>query len=180
MMRGMSLAFLVMALFSERPISPSNAPVLSVCELSKHLPRYNNQVVTVRGVYYYGLRQECPQKCATEVWPSFIALVGKESSDPETARRNAEAFANLHRQAEDEAKRTGKRFEIWVTVTGELHTHAQPRSFVPCDRKSWGMPGYGHLGVYPAEIVAEGLKDIEVKENPRSPYDYANMYHGPA
>jgi hypothetical protein len=175
MIRGMSLAFLAMALFSERPLSPSTAPVLSVCDLSRNLPRYNNQVVTVRGVYYYGLRQECPQKCASEVWLSFIELSGKESSDPEM-----DAFIKLHQRVEDEAKRTGKRFEIWVTATGELHTHAHRWSFTPCNRITWGLPGYGHLGAYPAEIVADGLKDIEVKENPRSPYDYANMYHGPA
>jgi hypothetical protein len=174
MMRGISLVFLVIALFTERTLSPSTAPVLSVCEVSKNFPKYNDKVITVKGVYYYGLRQECPQKCATDESPSFIALAGKEGRDPE-----ADAFIKLNQHVEDEAKRTGKRFEIWVTVTGELHTHAHRWSFTPCNRTTWGLPGYGHLGAYPAEIVPQGLKDIEVKENPRSPYDYANMYHGP-
>jgi len=49
--------------------------VLSVCDLSKDLPRYRGKLVTVRGVYYYGLRQsDCPQKCDTGLWPSFLDL----------------------------------------------------------------------------------------------------------
>jgi len=42
------------------------------------------------------------------------------------------------------------------------------------------MYGYGHLGAFPAQLVVESISDIEVKENPQSPYDYSNMYHGPA
>ena len=74
---------------------------------------------------------------------------------------------------EGEAKATGKRFEIWVTVVGRLRTRVK-RS---CDWKSVG--GYGHLGAFPAQIIAESMRDIEVRVNPKSPYDYANMYHGP-
>jgi hypothetical protein len=81
---------------------------------------------------------------------------------------------------EAQARSTGKRFEIRVTVTGLLRTTAHPSPRGPCDRSSWGLPGYGHLGAFPAQIVVDSFRDVEVKESPQSPYDYANIYHGPA
>ncbi len=35
---------------------------------------------------------------------------------------------------------------------------------------SRGMPGYGHLGVFPAQIIVESFSNIEVRENPLPPY----------
>src|SRR5437773_11339984 len=67
-----SLLFLV-AIASRSQSQSSRSPV-SVCDLSKDFGAYRNKVVTVRGVYYYGLRQTCPQKCADGPWPSFITL----------------------------------------------------------------------------------------------------------
>lgn len=57
-------------------------------------------------------------------------------------------------------------------------------SLGPCDRKNWGLGasglgGYGHFGAFPAQITVERFLDIETKVNPKSPYDYATMYHGP-
>ena len=146
---------------------------MSVCELSKDFSAFRDKVVSVRGVYYYGLRQECPQKCADGPWPSFINLEGGGDD-------TWQALAKATREVEAEAKRAGKRFEIWVTVVGRLETRATLSPRGPCDRKSWGLVGYGHLGVFPAQITVESFRDIEVRVNPKSPYDYANMYHGPA
>ncbi|MGA2147281.1 MAG: hypothetical protein ABSH49_20235 [Bryobacteraceae bacterium] len=149
-----------------------DAAVISVCELSKDFPGFRDKVVTVRGVYYYGLRQECAEKCKDGLWPSFIDL---EGSTNETWA----ALAKSERDVETEAKRSGKRFELWVTVVGRLQTRAKRSALGPCDRKSWGLGGYGHLGAFPAQIIVESFRDIEVRVNPQSPYDYANMYHGP-
>jgi len=147
--------------------------VMSVCEISKDFSAFRDKVVTVRGVYYYGLRQECPQKCAGGPWPSFIDLEGGEDSA-------WHALAKAESEVEAEAKSAGKRFEIWVTVVGRLATRATRSPRGPCDRKNWGPVGYGHLGAFPAQITVESFRDIEVKVNAKSPYDYANMYHGPA
>jgi len=69
----------------------------------------------------------------------------------------------------------------WPFVAlGRLRTRARRSSLGPCDRKSWGLTGYGHLDAFPAQIDADTFRHIEVKENPQSPYDYGNMYHGPA
>jgi hypothetical protein len=144
---------------------------MSVCEISKNFPSFRDKAVTVRGVYYYGLRQDCPQKCAGRLWPSFINL--KAGTD--TAW---DALAKAERAVETEAKATGQRFEIWVTVVGRLQTRAKRSPLGPCDRESWGV-GYGHLNAFPAQIVVESFRDVEVRVNPQLPYDYANMYHGP-
>jgi len=164
------LGLLILSTAAQPADSPS---VMSVCELSRDYPAFRNEMVTVRGVYYYGLRQECQQKCAGDLWPSFINLEGgKEGVGNELAK--------TLQSVENDAKATGKRFEIWVTVVGRLQTRAKHSRHGPCDKESWGLPGYGHLGVFPAQIIVESFRAIEVKVNPQSPYDYANMYHGPA
>jgi len=165
-------AFLVVAMLIPSGGAPAGSAVMSVCELSRDFFAYRDQVVTVRGVYYYGLRQGCPQKCVNGIWPSFIDLEGGEQA-------SWDALSKVDQRVEIEAKSTGKRFEIWVTVTGRLRTRAKHSRLGPCDRKSWGL-GYGHLGVFPARIVVETFGDIAAKVNPQSPYYYGNMYHGPA
>lgn len=171
-MARLGALLLVAVLLSLIGAAASTSSVMSVCQLSKDYPRFRDKLVTVRGVYYYGLRQECPQSCADGVWPSFINVEG--GSDAAWA-----ALAKAHRELEAEAKRTGKRFELWVTVVGRLETRARYPRLSPCDRNSWGS-GYGHLGVFPAQIVVENFSDIEIRANPKSPYDYAHMYRGPA
>jgi len=84
---------------------------------------------------------------------------------------------NVRRMVELEAKK-GKRFEIWVTAVGQLKTHAR-RSFLgPCDEIGSRYSGYGHLGSFPAQLVVKHFINIQVKENPNSPFDYGNLYHG--
>ena len=167
---GILLLLAVLIVSSSTP-APAGA-VKSVCELSKDFPRFSDKVVAVRGVYYYGLRQEeCPQKCTDGLWPSFINLEG--GSDATWT-----ALAQTTADVETKAKQTGNRFEIWVTAVGRLQTRAKHSSFGPCDQKSWGL-GYGHLNGFLAQIMVESFRDIEVRVNPQSPYDYAHMYHGP-
>lgn len=147
-------------------------PTFTVCELSKNYGAYRDQMITVRGVYYYGLREACPSRCGTGPWPSFIYLSGSENSDWAPLEK-------IEKTVELEAKK-GKRFEIRVTVHGRLNTSATLSPGGPCDRIGSHYSGYGHLGMFPAELVVSSFSDIEVVENPNSPYDYANMYKGPA
>ena len=65
-----------------------------------------------------------------------------------------------------------------MTVTGRLETMARLSRLGPCDKAGSRYFGYGHLGVFPARLVVQSITDIEVRENPKSEYDYANMYHG--
>jgi hypothetical protein len=148
----------------------SNPPLLGVCELSKDYGAYRGKLVAVRGVYYYGLRQTCSQKCAEGPWPSFIELVGARNG-------TFDGLSKVEQSVELEAKK-GKRFEIWVTAVGQLETMAALSRLGPCDKVGSGYQGYGHLGVFPAQIRVSYFRDIEVKENPKSAYDYGKMYHG--
>jgi hypothetical protein len=159
MVRCGVLLLLAVLIISSSTLVPTGA-IKSVCELSKDFPRFRDKVVAVRGVYYYGLRQEeCPQKCTEGLWPSFINLDGDSDA-------TWTALAKTTADVETKAKQTGTRFEIWVTAVGRLQTRAKHSSLGPCDRKSWGL-GYGHLNGFPAQIMVESFRDIEVRVNPQ-------------
>lgn len=165
------LILTIIALLATSGMATSPDRVMSVCDLSKDYSRFRERTVRVRGVYYYGLRQDCSKKCADGPWPSFLNLEG----GGEAAWA---ALAKADQELEAEARRTGQRFELWVTVIGRLQARAEHSPVGPCDRAAWGV--YGHLGSFPAQLTVEAFRDIEVKVNPKSPYDYAHMYHGPA
>jgi hypothetical protein len=84
-------------------------------------------------------------------------------------------LAKAERTAEQEAKQ-GRRVEVWVTVRGKLNAGGRRSPVGPCDRVA--NSGFGHLGVFPAQIVVEGVRDIQVTPNATSPYDYSTIYHG--
>ncbi len=150
--------------------------VLTVCDLSKDFAAYSDKLVAVRGIYYWGLRQACPQKCAAGPWPSFLDLTGTGSAGSEA---NWGALDKAEQTAELAAKE-GKRLDIWVTAVGQLRTRARRSPLGLCDKIGSGWyPGYGHLGAFPAQLVVQQFRDIQVKVNPESPYDYGPMYHGP-
>jgi len=151
--------------------SPSHLTVMTVCELARDFTRYRNRVVAVRGVYFQGLRQECPQTCATGPWPSFLDLVGSDT----VAGTIWDGLARAERIAEQEAKQ-GRRVEVWVTVIGKLNASERHSPIGPCDRVA--NSGFGHLGVFPAQIVVEAFNDVQVTPQPDSPYDYGHIYRG--
>ena len=144
---------------------------MTVCELSRDFTAYRNRVIAVRGVYFNGLRQRCPQTCAIGPWPSFVDLVG---SDAAGAAIWAE-LAKAERTAEQEAK-LGRRVEVWVTAVGKLNASDRRSPVGPCDRVA--NSGFGHLGAFPAQIVVQAFNDVQVIAQPDSPYDYGHIYHG--
>jgi hypothetical protein len=144
--------------------------VMSVCDLSRDYGAYRDRPVAVRGVYFYGLRQQCPETCATGPWPSFVDLVGSKAADA-----NWVALDQAERSAEREAKR-GRRVEVWVTVRGRLRASDHSSPVDACDPVV--NSGYGHLGSYPAQIEVEAFDDIQVVANGDSPWDYGHIYRG--
>ena len=166
--RVAALVFVAMASCG-RPPSPTK--VMTVCELSKDFTAYRNRVLAVRGVYFHGLRQQCPQTCATGPWPSFVDLVGSDAAGYAIWTELAKA----ERTAEQEA-RHGRRVEVWVTVSGKLNASDRHSPAGPCDRMV--NSGFGHLGIFPAQIVAEAFSDVQLIPNADSPYDYGRGYHG--
>jgi hypothetical protein len=92
-------------------------------------------------------------------------LTGAEGSD-------WSAVSHAEQTAQMEARK-GKRVEVWVTAIGQLKTNAHLSPLGPCDRIGSGYSGFGHLGVAPAELVATEFRDVELKPNPTSVYDYS-------
>lgn len=159
-----------------------DAVVMSVCDLSRDFTAWRGKMVAVRGVYYYGLRQNCPQTCANGPWPSYLDLIGPEDTptgDPPAVFATDEStWAELAkvRQAVERDAKLGKRAEIWVTVLGQLRAREHRSPAGPCDMMAGGH--YGHLGAFPAQLVVKRFSQIEVVPNAGSPYDYSKMYHG--
>jgi hypothetical protein len=162
-----ALVFLGMASCGQQ----ARVSVMTVCDLSRDFTAYRNRVVAVRGVYFQGLRQQCSQTCATGPWPSFVDLVGSGGEGDATWTELAKA----ERTAEQEA-RHGRRVEVWVTVRGTLKTRERRSPAGPCDGGVSG--GFGHLGTYPAQIIAEAFSDVQVITNADSAVHYGRGYHG--
>jgi len=144
---------------------------MTVCELSRDFTAYRNRVVAVRGVYFQGLRQRCSETCATGPWPSFVDVIGSDAAGDAIWTELAKA----ERAAEQEAKH-GRRVEIWVTVRGKVSAKERRSPAGPCDPIV--NSGFGHLGVFPAQIVAEAFSDVQLIPNADSPYDYGRPYRG--
>ena len=147
---------------------------IDICELLKHLPEYRGGVITVTGIYWYGLRESCPGPplvTGTHTWPTAIDLVtsdftakGELSPPFKTNGKSWERFQLFVRQEAGD----GDRKEIWVTVTGMLRT---PESLLRKDGHIFG--GYGHLGGYPAQFVIKEVINFSVKNRPT--YDYREL-----
>ena len=100
-------------------------------------------------------------------------MIGANSSS-DTDDATWLAVDNAQQSFEREAKQ-GKRFAVWVTVVDQLKTIAGRSPLGPCDEVGSGYYGYGHLSVYLVQIVVLRFIDIEVKENPNSPYAYSHI-----
>jgi len=153
-----------------RPTSP--IPV-SVCDLSRDSSSCAGKLIALRGVSYSGLRQECPQECATAPWPSRVWVVG---ADP-TYEASWTALDQAEQMAKREAGR-GRHPEIWVTAVGRLRTQARHSPAGPCDVIGSRLYGYGHLGEWLAQREVDYFTGIEAIENPNSPYDYGRVRRG--
>ena len=153
-----------------------------MCDLSRDYTAYRGQVIAVRGIDYCGLRQTCPETCATGPWPSFVDLASTDMTvrgEPpfgfETPDTALAALDKAEREAEREA-RQGRRVEVWVTIVGRLRASEHRSPVGPCDRVV--NSGYGHLGGYPAQLVIRSVNDIKLVAKPDSLYDYSHMYRG--
>jgi hypothetical protein len=66
------------ALTLRDPRARSHQHVVGVCDLFSDIQKYRNKIVTVRGVYYYGLRESgCARPLETEGlrWPTALFLI---------------------------------------------------------------------------------------------------------
>jgi hypothetical protein len=146
---------------------------VTVCDLLANVSRYRGQVVTLRGVYWNGLRDHCSQPLVTgdHVWPSAVNLVDSEypsfASDVAHFKTDVRSWDELDAIVLREAK-ARRREAIWVSVTGLVRA---PASYVREDGKV--VAGYGHLGTLPVELVVKQIRDVLIKPTPT--YDYGAL-----
>ena len=143
---------------------PQHLGVMNVCEMSRDFAKYRNRYVIVRGIYLQGLRQRCPQTCATGPWPSFVDIARNKAAGDAI-------WADLGRavRTAQQAARQGRLFEVWVTVRGKLNTNTYTSLVGPCDQLA--KRGYGYLSAFPAQIVADSFTDIRLIPATASPYE---------
>lgn len=155
----------------------SNTPrTLTVCEVLKALPKYRNEIVTIRGEI---LRtEEGSYLSAAECQKSLV--ISGQTWDPESAINltppdspsveNREVPLSTVRVDAVTGKLLGQYagspgVRIWITVRGRLETRLK------FERVKWGdgtlRPyGYGHLNLSPAQMVYQEMKDAVIQERP--------------
>ena len=144
------------------------API-TVCDLLSNAPSYQGKIVAVRGIYWDGLRQTCPDSIvAHSGWPNAVnlstsALAGPYEAVPfETDQASWDRLDEiLLREA-----RASRREEVWFTAVGRFRSIDFQK-----DRLTDG--GYGHLNVLPAELVVKQISDITI--DPKPTYDYREV-----
>jgi hypothetical protein len=146
---------------------------MTICELLKDPSAYRGKLVTVTGIYWYGLRESCPKPLVTRnhTWPTAIDMVQSDipgaPGEEAPFTTDTKSWDHLQLFVLQEA-RAGRREEIWVTVVGMLRA---PESYVRKNGQAFG--GYGHLGGYPAQLVVKAVLDIAIKDRPT--YDYREL-----
>lgn len=151
----------------------SSARPITVCELFKNPSAYRGKLVTVVGIYWYGLRETCPEPFVTggHVWPSALDMVHSDFppglGEAAPFKTDTESWDRLELFVRQEAM-NGRREEIWATAVGMIRA---PKSYIRTDGQIVG--GYGHLGGYAAQLVVKSVLNFAVKSN--ATYDYGQL-----
>jgi hypothetical protein len=175
-----SLALLSAALVccSQKPNSSSSEPErlssadpVDVCTVLRTPNVYRGRMIAVRGIYWQGLREGCPEiRLGGRSWPAALNLVeavGKQGPTSALFETDRPSWDTLDRLAIREAK-AGRQEEIWATVLGELRA---PATYIRDDGTTVG--GYGHLGAFPAELIVKQVLATEILSRPT--YDYSEL-----
>lgn len=145
--------------------------VLSVCELFSNIQAYRGKMISVRGVYYFGLRDSgCSNHLETQGWVWPTALWVTDSSDRSGVDEQPVEFStdSASRRELDETEARllkeikAKRKRLVVTITGLLRTREK---YVRVDTHYGRIGnGYGHLNAFPAELVIKRVDKIVVED----------------
>jgi hypothetical protein len=125
-------------------------------------------MITVRGVYYYGLRDpSCqPFEHMSRKWPSALDLIGSNGSNPSVSfHTDYRSWEEADAQALKIATSNRRTGELWITVKGLLRG-----PFVTLGKKEV-VGAFGVQGALPAELVVQRMYAFEAKTMPT--YDYS-------
>jgi len=157
----------------ERTSVGESAATTSVCEILENPSGYRGKLISIRGIYWEGLREDCPHPLVTagHVWPSALNLAHSDLPAPAGEsvpfKTDAKSWDHLQETVKREAH-AGAREEIWVIAVGEVRA---PVAYIRTDGQIVG--GYGHLGAYPAEFVVKEVTNIKI--TPLPSYDYGEL-----
>jgi hypothetical protein len=143
---------------------------ISVCEALQNFQRYNAKLVTIRGIYFFELRETCGSEViiGNRAWPAVIQPLNSYRADVHADFTTD--FGSL--KALDELTwreaQAHKREEIWVKISGSLQV---------VDVNKYAseavVRGFGHSGNFPAALFVKKILSVEIKPNPT--YDYGDL-----
>jgi hypothetical protein len=85
-------------------------------------------------------------------------VIGVDRAQFDMDTESSELFLEL---AQTKMRR-GTSIIVWLTCTGLIRSQSE----FQLDRTATGYRGngFGHMGLYPAELVVKSIKDVEVKQ----------------
>lgn len=169
-MARLVLVALTLALVGE---SAETVKPMTVCEALEQGSKIDGQMVAVRGVWATAMEANdlSVDKCTLPdakkaLWPPAIHIASLVMSDrPTTIRVDRLSFRRFRSEvAAKTAGRDGRvsSFRVIATIRGQI----QFKKELLVSKHPDGVEritGYGHLGAYAAQIVAESVSDPEVE-----------------
>jgi hypothetical protein len=165
------LVTVVAGLSPGQQVSPSRPAVIEICDALQRIDKLDGSVVAIRGYYRFGMElgglygRNCPKKLILD--------------HAERAQAFDLAFASMVDQAELQhaanrlIQEKNVREAIQVTLVGVIRARRVDLTDID-GRKA---RNFGHLGVYPAEIVVRGVQDVSVTDAPEFPSNMAPNRH---
>jgi hypothetical protein len=145
---------------------------LPVCEVFEHIDRYDGKMITVRGVFNHEIHgaalsgEGCPAAARYSVPgqdPSFWLIMPEEAemdgARPVKFQMDPKGFAEYERIPRP---RGTELVRVEITVVGQLNVFkAFKLNHWP--NNSYTGNGFGPGGRYPAVLVMQTVKDVDVK-----------------
>ena len=135
---------------------------LTVCQVLQNPPSYRGKIVRVTGTYSFGLRGCCerPLKVGAHEWPSALSVVGTDFPSfgfPAPFKTDDRSWDQLNLVLAEQTRAHSKT-EVVATILGMIRA---PKSYMRSNGQIVGC--YGHLGVFPAELVVKRVVKISTK-----------------
>jgi len=157
------LVTVVASVATEQQVPHSGPAVIKVCDTLQSIDKLDGSIVAVRGYYRFGMElgglygRDCPKKLILDRSQRAQAfdLAFASTADQTELQRAA------HRLIEEKNVREA----IQVTVVGVIR--ARRADLTDIDGKK--ARTFGHLGVFPAQIVVRSVRDVSVIDAPEFP-----------
>jgi hypothetical protein len=140
-----------------------NPPVLDICDALQKIDKLSGSVIAVRGYYRFGMElsgvygRSCPKKLVLD--GAERAQAFELSYGPMVDEKELATVANrmIVEKNSHEA--------IRVTVVGVIRARRADLS----DIHGRKVRMFGHLGVYPAQIIVQAIREVSVTDAPEFP-----------